>query len=445
MIYNYFKGTNFDFDRFQYRMIKNIIYIDTYLIPEDICCPICGSTSISKNGHTKRKIKHCVYYTSPIEITIHLQNYVCRDCKNIFREKTDFANPNENISIESIFMILEKLKYSNETFESVARSCHLSRQIIIDVFDRYVEYTPPTLPQIISFDEKHINKKMSDGSYLFIIVDFVNKKLYDIVHSRRKNVLEKHFSRIPLEQRNQVKYITMDMWKTYKDLAIKYFKNAKIAVDSFHIVNAVNNAMNTIRKSVMQKYNINAEEIEDNSNFYYALKKYKYILLSDFNEINFKKHFNKKLNMWITKDSIRTYILDIDEKIKNAYSLSSSYIEFNKNTSYEKCEEDLDALIDKFLDSKLEPFIEVSKTLSTWKEYIINSFIEIKESSENTEYPKLRRLSNGPIEGINSILEKINVNGNGFSNFWRFRKRALYVVNKDLVIRNKPIREKYKK
>ena len=125
--------------------------------------------------------------------------------------------------------------------------------------------------------------------------------------------------------------------------------------------------------------------------------------------------------------------------------LSSSYIEFNKNTSYEKCEEDLDALIDKFLDSKLEPFIEVSKTLSTWKEYIINSFIEIKESSENTEYPKLRRLSNGPIEGINSILEKINVNGNGFSNFWRFRKRALYVVNKDLVIRNKPIREKYKK
>ena len=35
-------------------------------------------------------------------------------------------------------------------------------------------------------------QKMSDGSYLFIMVDFVRIKIYDIVYSRRKNVLEKY-------------------------------------------------------------------------------------------------------------------------------------------------------------------------------------------------------------------------------------------------------------
>lgn len=442
MIYNYFKDSNFDFDRFTFRMINETIFIDTYLIPEIEECPVCGSIHIVKNGHTKRKIIHCVYYTSPIEVTIHLQNYICKECKSFFREKTSFANDNENISIESIFMILEKLKYSNETFESVARASHLTRQTVIEIFDKYVDYTVPELPNILSFDEKHINKKMSDGSYLFIMVDFIKIKIYDIVYSRRKNVLEKYFSKIPLEQRNKVKYITMDMWETYKDLAIKYFRNAKIAVDSFHVTKAVNNALDTIRKIVMQKYNEKTKEIDDNSNFYYVLKKFKFILLSNFEEIKFSKRFNKKLNMWITKDSIRQYMFDIDDRIKNAYSLAMAYREFNQSSSYNNCANELDELIDKFYDSNLDQFIELAKTLSTWKEYIINSFITIDEAltkpTKKDETPKPRRLSSGSIEGLNSILEKLNVNGNGYSNFHRFRKRALYVINKDLVIKNKP-------
>ncbi|WP_367270353.1 transposase [uncultured Lactobacillus sp.] len=69
--------------------------------------------------------------------------------------------------------------------------------------------------------------------------------------------------------------------------------------------------------------------------------------------------------------------------------------------------------------SKLEPLVDVAKTLLTWKEYIINSFIRINDVLNKDDSP--RRLSNGPIEGINSIIEKINVNGNGYTNFKRFK------------------------
>ena len=40
-----------------------------------------------------------------------------------------------------------------------------------------------------------------------------------------------------------------------------------------------------------------------------------------------------------------------------------------------------------------------------------------------------RRLSNGPIEEINSTLEKVNMNGNGYTNFYRFRNRCIYIKN----------------
>lgn len=48
-----------------------------------------------------------------------------------------------------------------------------------------------------------------------------------------------------------------------------------------------------------------------------------------------------------------------------------------------------------------------------------------------------RRLSNGPIEGINSQIERINVNGYGFTNFFRFRNRCIYAINKNVPIKNR--------
>lgn len=110
---------------------------------------------------------------------------------------------------------------------------------------------------------------MTDSVYLFIIVDFKNIKIYDIVHSRHKHVLEKYFSKISLEERQKVKYITMDMWEPYLDVAKKYFKNAKIAIDSFHVMRQIKNAMNSVRISAMQKYNLKTENIEDNHSYYY--------------------------------------------------------------------------------------------------------------------------------------------------------------------------------
>ena len=60
---------------------------------------------------------------------------------------------------------------------------------------------------------------MTDKPYIFIIVDFLNNKIFDILANRRKNYLVYYFSRIPLEVRNKVEYITIDMWDSYLDLA----------------------------------------------------------------------------------------------------------------------------------------------------------------------------------------------------------------------------------
>jgi len=64
--------------------------------------------------------------------------------------------------------------------------------------------------------------------------------------------------------------------------------------------------------------------------------------------------------------------------------------------------------------------MEVANTLNNWKAEIVNSFIKFKG----------QRVSNGPIEGRNSLIKKILKIANGYSNFKRFRNRIMYCLNR---------------
>lgn len=428
-----FKYTNFDFDRLTFRQVKTIIYVDAYYLPSAFNCPICNSSLIIKNGYRIKTVKHCTNYTWLYIITCHIQGFKCKRCNHIFYEKDTFSNSKECLSKETVYGILNRLKIINETFESVAQQFHISRQEVINIFDRYVDYTPSSnLPTIMSWDEKSVTKRMTERPYIFIIVDFLNNKIYDILPSRHKNTLTSYFSKIPIDIRNKVEYITIDMWDTYLDLARLYFTKAKIVIDSFHVVKNISTALDSVRKQLMNKYNNGAENIEQNHENYYLLKKFKFILLSQFDELDERRFYNRKLCGWYDKHSIRKLLLNIDPKLKLSYELYSRYLEFNKTTSYEEAKKELEILLEDFFNSHIKQFIDIAKTISHWKEYILNSFIRVDDKDQTTK----RRLSNGPIEGINSIIEKLNVNGNGYTNFFRFKNRIIYSINKDIPLKN---------
>lgn len=81
---NYFKDTNFDFDKIKYRSHNGIIYVNAYYFPEDQFCPKCGSNTYSKNGYKIKTVKHCIYYTSLFIVKCHIQRYVCKHCSHSF-------------------------------------------------------------------------------------------------------------------------------------------------------------------------------------------------------------------------------------------------------------------------------------------------------------------------------------------------------------------------
>ena len=423
---------NFNSLDYEETVIGDTIYIKTSINRTFYSCPICESKNIVKNGYNIKTIRHNTDHFWKKIYTIKIPRYKCKNCNHNFYEKDILAPANCNYSFPTILAALIDYKNLNSTINSISKQFHLDVHEFINLFDKYVaEPKLLYLPEVVSFDEKFVNRTICENGYAFVLVDWLSVKILDIVSSRHLDRLDAYFSKISPKLRSYVKYITMDMYDTYLRIAKTYFNNAIIAVDSFHVLQNLIRAFEKVRNKFLRKYDNGSDELEDNSEEYYLLKKGKDLLTVLYGNLSTELKYNKRLHMHISDRTFVNYILKIDSELDKAYWLLQDYLEFNRCLTKDEASSEIDEIIDKFFNSGITSYIEFAKTLSTWKEYILNSFIRIYDPYKK----KYRRLSEGPIEGRNSQIQKIHINSNGFSNFNRFKKVVIYKINKFLPFR----------
>lgn len=389
------------------------------------CCPYCGGTDFSIKDYQIKKIVHSFSNDSPCIIIYKARRFKCKYCHSTFYEHNPFSNKYDRCSTYTRMMVLKKLKSHTRTFTNVAEDLFISVTEVINIFDSHISCNRLPLSKIVCFDEVYTSKKFYN-KYAFVMVDPLKRKIIDIRSSRRKERLVQYFSSIPREERLKVEYTVIDMWESYKELSEIYFNNAIIAVDSFHVIKHLNDAMDSIRISIMKKYDKRTKSLLANDMYYYMLKKFHYFFTKNYDKIYDGPIKIQKMRTEWTKDYIRKYLLSIDEDLSYAYYLKEEYREFSLTARYDDCDDELDEIINKFLNSHLEEFRKFGKLISHWREQIKNSFIRVYGI----------RLSNGPIEGINSEIKTIMKGANGFRNFERFRNRTMYSINKNVSYKN---------
>lgn len=312
---------------------------------------------------------------------------------------------------------MQKLSYSTTTYEMISSDLSISPTTVMNIFDQNVNYPRGTLPKILIIDEFHYATINSLAKYSCLLLDFEKNKVIDVIKTRRKDYLQNYLTKIPLEERLRVKHVSIDMWKSYRDISKIYFPNAVISVDSFHVIQDINRYLDKIRKSIMKKFEKGTYE-------YYLLKNFEWLLLIKYKDIDTSKgpKYNKKFKKYLSYLDLLDMLLNLSPILKEAYKWKESYIRFNSSCTYDKAEERLNELITKLKDLNIYTFNPVIKTLEEWKYEIINSFIR---------YPNIGRVSNGKIESRNSTIKDIKKSSKGMSNFERFRNRIIYVINKD--------------
>ena len=200
-----------------------------------LTCPYCSAPSIS-HGQKEKIIHHPNVIDFDGIIHYHARRYICKECQRTFFETNPFSFVGFNNSYALMDRVMKRLGKLDLSFKRIAEDNHISVTTVQLYLDSYVFIPTPTLPENLGIDELHSNMAYHDSAYLCVLIDNENRYPIDILNSRSKHALNNHFSQYSKEQRDHVKFVTIDMWEPYKDVALRQFKNCNVAVDPFHVV-----------------------------------------------------------------------------------------------------------------------------------------------------------------------------------------------------------------
>lgn len=405
--------TSKDFKSIKLVKIHGVNHYYLVLVNKGGRCKRCG-LYVYKSKELRNKL---IIHDKDVIIHYKARRFVC-DCGCTFYETNPFTEEKSKLSKYLIKNILLDLKRYNHTFLEVAQKYKISVTKVIEIFDTHVQIPLKPLREVISIDEFYFSRK-SSSKYAFMILG-LNGEILDILKSRKKHKLLDYFKYKPISERDRVKYVTMDMNEVYKEVINRRLKNATICIDSFHVMSHINNALDIVRLKTLNSFSENKRSDE-----YYLLKHKKYVLFkNDLKEdLEYNRHFRLEMN---DRDYLNI-ILKIDPVLTKAYYLMKHYYYFNhywSDFTRQEAFEMIKDYIDECYKSEIPSFIEVANTLNNRKEEIANSFIAYTNRKE-----EVIRLSNGKIEGKNSYIKKMIRLANGYSNFERFRNRAMYAEN----------------
>ncbi len=393
------------------RTENDTLIIQVTLKPFACICPVCNTSTSHIKEYKLKRIKHSALNHRKCLIEYRARRFVCDNCGKTFYETNPFVPSGHTISNLTVLNVLQELKEPNATFASVARHNFISPTKAQEIFDSFVRIPKGSLPHIICIDEVYA-LKYNHSKYVCILLNFLTHEMVDMLPDRKKYSLLNYFDKFPLSERNNVKYVVIDMYNTYRDVVHMKLKNAIIAVDSFHVIKNINSALDKVRIRIMKGQKKDSIE-------YYLLKNFNWLLLANEVKEN-KRKYNKRLRRYINYPQLLDMVVNISSELNMAYRFKDLYVFFNTVSDYNHAEHDFLEFMNKVKDCKIPEMIEMIKMLNNWHDEIINSFIVVDD----------RRLSNGIMESRNSIVKLIKKTGNGYVNFARFRNRCMYCMNK---------------
>lgn len=183
----------------------------------------------------------------------------------------------------------------------------------------------------------------------------------------------------PIEVREKIEEVSVDMWGGFPKVVEKVFPNAVIVIDRFHVMQAVNKELNQIRRQA---------GITDRGS--------KFLLLKNREDLTIEQ--KTKLEPILKRSKRLRKAYDWKEEFRGIYEQSLT-VEKGRNQ-----------ILD-WLSKAREVYGEVIGTIRNHLDGISNYF--------------RNRTTSGAMEGINNRIKLIKRQAYGFVNFNNFRERLL--------------------
>lgn len=355
-----------------------------------VACPRCGSLQDKAvKRYEERQVRDLDISGKEVWLYLRVRQFEC-ECGHYFHEPFEWVVAGKSYTVRQakfVFELCAKQPFSevgaiiNMNVKTVERLYFQQAEAAIDLPQRYAQVRK------IGIDEVSLRK--GKGEYCCVLTDLERGRQLDILPDRKKGTLIAHFQSLGPAFCQQIKHLSCDMWGPYTEVAKQCFPRAKVTIDRFHVVKALNDVLDTLRKTLRRTH---PEQT--------AFKKLKWILFKREEVLTDEQH--EALNQ----------AFQHSQELRQAYQLRNSFHAiFDQAEDKKQAGRWLERWVQEVRFTKNPAWSRFLKTLTNWNDPILN-FVE-------------SGISNAVTEGCNNLVRYVRRISFGIPNFEHMRLRVL--------------------
>ena len=354
-------------------------------------CPHCFGFELRLKDTFYRRIRHESFGRRKVYLYLRTRKFHCNGCGRYFNERFPgilprrrsteafrrevFEKHNDGICQK---LLAERLGIGQATIE---RWYHSLLEL------KLTRSQNDPCPRILGIDEHFFTRKQG---YATTLCDLAHHKIYDVVLGRSEKAVAPSFEKLP--DKRKVRVVVMDLSETYRSIARKYFPNAQIVADRFHVIRLANHHFLKVWNSIDPLGRKNRGLLSLMRRHRHNLQPPQKLKLQDY-----FSRFPALASIWDFKQKLCSLLLVKQINQRRAKKLIPFFLYYTQ----------------QLLDSPFESLQTLGKTLLSWDKEIVSMWRFTK--------------SNGITEGFHNKMELISRRAYGFRNFqnYRLRVRAL--------------------
>lgn len=353
-----------------------------------VLCPHCGAAKLRLKDRRVRRPRHESWGERHSELVLESRKWRCLECARTFWQRFP--------GIGVRFRASERFRRSvcQRRLDGISRSRLGRREKVSSAtigrwFGWYLrlaagERIAPQCPQILGIDEHFFSRR---HGYATTFRDLKNHKIHDVVLGRSEASLDSYLNR--LTGKEQVRVICMDLAPGYRALARKYFPQARIVADRFHVIRVVNHHFLTCWKELDPAGAKNRGLVS-------LMRRHRHHLSVPQQE---------RLAIYLGERPVLELIYRFKQRL--------CYLLLEKHQNQQRCRKLAPRLlraISELRQAGLASLVQLGETLFSWREEIATMW-------------RFTR-NNGITEGFHTKMEVLQRQAYGFRNFNNYRLRV---------------------
>lgn len=338
-------------------------------------CPSCGGKEATAFDTTIKTWRHLNFFQHSTYIHARIPRVQCEHGCSIKQVEIPWARPQSGFTLlfEAYIMVLAKEMPVNAIAKLVGEHDTRLWRILKHYVNKARAQENYSEVKQIGIDETSTKK---GHKYISLFIDLDKKRLLYATPGKDKETITRFVEDFKEHQGNEKNIINVscDLSPAFIHGVKESLLKASITFDRFHIMKIINEAVDEVRR----------QEVKENEN----LKNTRYLWLKN----------PAKLKTW-QKETIESLVL-MNSKTAKAYQAKLNFTQLFEQPGRDEGEAFLRHWCLWALDTNLDPIAKVVKTIKNHWHGILNWFYS--------------RISNGLVEGINSLIQAAKAKARGY-------------------------------